>query len=101
MDDWDKSKQVCGNCKHWALQGYQHDWDGAEPLGASGYGLDGSAGECLRHAPIAVGANSPGKTAVWPKTEKRDTCGDFERRPTTVSTGACHRVLPGQIVWAD
>lgn len=79
-DSWNTKVECCGNCAFWPLGGFQHDWKGAEPLGISGYSTDGTVSECRRHAPIGLKEDSPGATRRFPKTEKRDFCGDFERR---------------------
>lgn len=82
MREWDGGKPVCGNCKYWALQGYQHDWEGAEPLGIGGTGADGSVSDCRANAPISL---LPGDarlhgSAQWPTTKRKDWCGQFEQR---------------------
>lgn len=83
MNNWDERARLCGNCAFWPLQGYQFDWQGSEPLGTAGYATDGTVSDCRKAAPIGVSRDSPGKTAVWPKTERTDCCGDFQRRPQT------------------
>lgn len=81
MSDWKLSTICCGNCAFWPLAGYQHDWKGAEPLGCGGPGTDGSISECRRRAPIGFEpARYPSRTAIFPETNKRDHCGDFEAR---------------------
>lgn len=82
MTNWNDDAKVCGNCAFWPLGGYQHDWEGCEPLGIAGYGTDGTVSECRRHAPV-VGRHSPGRSADWPQTEKLDSCGDFQHRTAT------------------
>lgn len=96
LDQWDDAASVCGNCRHWQLQGYQHDWPGCEPLGQGGHGGNGSASECRRRSPIAI-RDGVGPNSVWPQTAKDDSCGEFEirlksfrrdRGPRTDITGA-------------
>lgn len=82
-DDWKDDAEVCGNCKHWALGGYQHDWPGSTPLGNAGNQCDGREGDCRRRAPIGIQDHSPSRNAVWPRTSTMDTCGEFEKRPQT------------------
>jgi len=97
MYDWDDNAEICGNCRFWQLGGYQYDWAGSEPQGNAGHNCDGDAAECRRRSPVGVRSSSPGANGLWPHTEKRDSCGEFERRakpfrrerqPTTDITGA-------------
>lgn len=80
-DNWNGSVECCGNCAYWPLGGYQHDWKGAQPLGAGGPHTDGTVSECRRHAPLAVNtARYPSADRLFPSTNRTDFCGDFELR---------------------
>jgi hypothetical protein len=80
-DNWNSKVECCGNCAFWPLGNYQHDWAGAEPFGIGGHHTDGSVSECRRHAPRDLNRDRyPGATRLFPMTEKRDFCGDFELR---------------------
>ncbi len=74
MYDWNDRAALCGNCRHWPLGGYQHDWEGCAPSGNAG----SDSSDCRRRAPLK-GQWGP----EWPRTRMGDSCGEFELRPET------------------
>lgn len=88
--DWDKNAKLCGNCRFWSLGNFQHDWEGAMPIGAGGREYGGSDSDCRKRAPIREmgyhtirGEKVPVPHTAFPQTSVKDWCGDFESRGAT------------------
>lgn len=79
MSDWDFSRRVCANCKHWDTEQQSFDQYDFAPRGKGGHHCNGTASECRRNPPVA-GDPKSFQSAVWPTTGREDYCGEFERR---------------------
>lgn len=85
MSEWDRNAEKCGNCMFWPLSPFgQGEWDRKNnfpPSGIGGYATDGTVSDCRANPPMAMnGDRYPGKTAIWPQTERWDWCGQFKKR---------------------
>jgi hypothetical protein len=83
LDRWDRTSKLCGNCRFWPLSGWgQDNWDRGTPSYPDPAGADNYVSDCRRHAPRAPNETRVvGYTAVWPRTNVGQSCGDFEPRP--------------------
>lgn len=64
-------QERCGLCRFWPLSGYGE----ANNIESGLAGSDRS--ECRRRAPVAM---SRGDQPIWPWIDKREWCGEFEKR---------------------
>ena len=91
MTEWDKTREICANCKFWPLtHSSDREWRSQQPmktrpLGIGGINSNGLVSQCRKSAPVRDFAGDADRdlfgSGRWPTTAGEDFCGDFEKRP--------------------